>query len=332
MVKITSVYEEEYKNKIKQISPHEHILDSRQFDQGYIYEILLNANLMKKEMGKQKDLIGKIVAMLFYEPSTRTRFSFESAAKRLGAETISTENAKEFSSAAKGETLEDSIRITSGYSDFIVIRHPEDDSSVRAAMVSDVPIINAGSGKSQHPTQALLDVYTIYDHFGRLENIKTCVVGDLLNGRTVRSLVYLLSKFRGNEFYFVAPKFLMPPKDLTDHIEEAGLNHTKTGSLLDALSWADVVYMTRTQLERMTDTEKEELKAYEKEYGRLAITPENIINMPEKSILLHPLPRVGEIDPRIDTDPRARYFEQAKNGLYVRMAILSTLNRHNGKS
>jgi aspartate carbamoyltransferase catalytic subunit len=323
--KMVSVDDLEYKNAIKHISPYEHVLDSRQFDREYIDKIMMLTARMKQNNGKSpRELEGKIVAMLFYEPSTRTRFSFESAAKRLGAETISTENAKEFSSAIKGETLEDSIRITSGYVDYIVMRHPDDDSSYRAARSSEVPIINAGSGKAQHPTQALLDVYTIYENLGRLEDLNVCVVGDLLNGRTVSSLVYLLSKYKGNSFCFVSPPNLRVKPGLKEHLEQegfsAGAGYRETDDLDEALREADVVYMTRIQKERMSPEE------YEGSKGRFIINTANIQQMKEDSILMHPLPRVDEISQEVDSDPRAKYFEQAKNGLYVRMALLRTLN------
>ncbi len=245
-----SIDSEEYKAAIKALSPHRHIIDSRQFNPRYIYEIISLTDQMKEGSAEYASLLkGKIVAMLFYEPSTRTRFSFESAAKRLGAETISTENAKEFSSAAKGETLEDSIKVVSGYADFIVMRHPADESSYQAAIVSKVPVINAGSGKAQHPTQALLDIYTIYENKNTLEDLNICVVGDLFYGRTVASLVYLMSKFRGNNFSFVSPEGLRIKPGLKEHLEEEKCLYTETDDLESALKTADIVYMTRVQKE-----------------------------------------------------------------------------------
>ncbi len=182
------------------------LITSEELNKKNLFEIFkLSDNIRKNSLDYSNELDGKIVAMFFHEPSTRTRLSFESAVLRLGGEVITTENAKEFSSASKGETIEDSMKVISAYADFIILRHYEDNSSERAITSSSVPVINAGSGKSQHPTQSLLDSYTIYQNFGKLSNLKIAFVGDLLRGRTVDSLVQLLSKFEGNEFYFVAP-------------------------------------------------------------------------------------------------------------------------------
>ena len=184
----------------KKISPKEHILMSQQFSIEYIEEVFKLTDSIKKSNAKgfSDVLKGKVIAMLFYEPSTRTRFSFESAVLRLGGSCITTENAKEFSSASKGETIEDTFKMINNYADFVVMRHYEDDSSERAVKVAKIPLINAGSGKSQHPTQALLDIYTIYENFKSLENLNVAVVGDLLRGRTCDSLIYLLSKYNIN--------------------------------------------------------------------------------------------------------------------------------------
>src|SRR5213082_4268526 len=183
-----------------------HVVESQQFSRALLEELFLRSDEIKREphhfIGR---LAGQVMAALFYEPSTRTRLSFEAAMLRLGGSTMGTDNAREFSSAAKGETLEDSMRIVSGYSDVIVLRHNEEGAARRAAAVSDVPVINAGDGKGQHPTQALLDVYTIRDEIGRLDGIQVAMVGDLANGRTARSLAYLLSKFRDVTVWFVAP-------------------------------------------------------------------------------------------------------------------------------
>jgi aspartate carbamoyltransferase catalytic subunit len=307
------------------ISPYSHILESQQFDIPFIEEVLRNTKLMKERRERvSHELSDKVVAMLFYEPSTRTRFSFESAAKRLGAQTISTENAKEFSSAAKGETLQDSIRMVSGYADFIIIRHYDNDSSEIAASVSDVPVINAGSGTGQHPTQALLDIYTIHENFGRLSNLKICLVGDLLHGRTVNSLVYLLAKFKGNEFYFVAPESFKVKDGIKEHLLETGHRFEESEDLSHALKICDVVYMTRVQKERFDD-----MKEFDKIKGRFVIDRTNIGLMKPSALLLHPLPRVDEINPEVDNDARSKYFDQARNGLYVRMALLKMLNDHN---
>lgn len=311
--------------KKERISPYKHIIESQQFDVDFLKKIFKETDYMKKnEHQVLKLLKGKIIAMLFYEPSTRTRFSFETAALRLGATTITTENAKEFSSASKGETLQDSIRIVSGYADFIVMRHYEDDSSEIAASVSSVPVINAGAGKGQHPTQALLDVYTIYENFSRLNNLKIALVGDLLRGRTVNSLVYILSKFKGNKFYFVSPENSRIKPGIKEHLEENNHEYEESEDLNEVLKEVDVVYMTRVQKERFDNPEE-----YQKAKGRFVINKSNIDLMKEDAIILHPLPRVDELACEIDDDKRAKYFEQAKNGLYVRMALLKVLNEHN---
>lgn len=305
----------------KKIDPYKHIVNSQQFDEDFIKKVFKLADYMKgHENEVEGELNHKIVSLLFYQPSTRTRFSFEAAAKLLGACTLMTESAELFSSVSKGETLEDTIKIVSGYSDFIVLRHKDNDSSEVAAGVSDVPVINAGSGTGQHPTQALLDLYTIYNNFGKTENLKIAFVGDLTRGRTVNSLVYLASKYKGNEFYFVSPDNCKVKEGIKEHLDEGKIKYVETDDLGEILKIADVVYMTRVQKEYFDD-----LKEYEKAKGQFIINKENIKLMKKDGILMHPLPRVDEISPEVDSDPRAKYFEQAQNGLYVRMAILKML-------
>ncbi|MGM5484035.1 MAG: aspartate carbamoyltransferase [Nanobdellota archaeon] len=309
----------------KEISPYKHIIESQQFDKEFLMKLFDKARYMKdNEKMNLDDLKGKIVAMLFYEPSTRTRFSFESAVSRLGGEKITTENAKEFSSVSKGETLQDTIKIISGYVDYIVIRHSDDDSAEKAAKVSSVPIINAGAGKGQHPTQALLDVYTIYEKFGRLENLEICLAGDLLRGRTVNSLVYLMSKFKGNKFYFVSPENSKAKKGIKEYLEKHGIKYEEYNELYNVLPKADIIYMTRVQKERFTSAEE-----YKKVKGKIKIDTHNIENMKKTSVIMHPLPRVDEISEEIDNDERSIYFEQAVNGKYIRMALLSIMDGFN---
>jgi aspartate carbamoyltransferase catalytic subunit len=257
------------------------------------------------------------MAALFYEPSTRTRLSFEAAMLRLGGRTMGTDNAREFSSAAKGETLEDTIRIVSGYADAIVLRHSEEGAARRAAMVSDVPVINAGDGKGQHPTQALLDVYTIKDELGRLDGVSVAMVGDLANGRTARSLAYLLSKYEGVAIWFVAPPEVAMRDDIKAHLDEHGVTWRETRELDEVLPQVDVVYQTRIQKERFADE-----AAYEALKGIYRIDPPALTRLRPDAIVMHPLPRVDEIAPEVDADPRAAYFRQARNGLYIRMALL----------
>ena len=298
-----------------------HVVESQQFSRALLEELFARADEMKREphrfIGR---LAGQVMAALFYEPSTRTRLSFEAAMLRLGGTTMGTDNAREFSSAAKGETLEDTIRIVSGYADVIVIRHNEEGAARRAAAVSSVPIINAGDGPGQHPTQALLDLYTIRDELNRIDGVRVAMVGDLANGRTVRSLTYLLSKFMDIKVWFVAPPQVAMGEDLKTHLDENGVPWVETQDLNAALPEVDVVYMTRIQKERFADPE-----AYNAVKGVYRMDREAAALMRKYAILMHPLPRVDEIAPEVDDDPRAAYFRQARNGLHVRMALLDRL-------
>lgn len=298
-----------------------HIIEAQQFDVPTLQKLFEVAEQMEKvvERGGITDYHNRIMATLFYEPSTRTRFSFETAMRRLGGDVISTENAGEFSSAAKGETLEDTIRILNGYADVIVIRHKEVGSARRAAAVSRVPILNAGDGAGQHPTQALLDLYTIRKEIGSIDGLRIAMVGDLANGRTVRSLAYLLSKFSGVKMYFVAPPLLKMKEDILEHLREHHVWFTEESALDKVLPEVDVVYQTRVQKERFGDR----IADYEKCRGVYVINAETLRRMKTKSIVMHPLPRLDEITMEVDADPRAAYFRQAQNGLYVRMALLT---------
>ena len=298
-----------------------HVVESQQFSRALLEELFARADEMKREphrfIGR---LAGQVMAALFYEPSTRTRLSFEAAMLRLGGTTMGTDNAREFSSVAKGETLEDTIRIVSGYADVIVIRHNEEGAARRAASISSVPVINAGDGPGQHPTQALLDLYTIRDELNRIDGVRVAMVGDLANGRTVRSLTYLLSKFQDIKVWFVAPPQVAMGEDLKTHLDENGVPWVETQDLNAALPEVDVVYMTRIQKERFADPE-----AYNAVKGVYRMDREAAALMRKYAILMHPLPRVDEIAPEVDDDPRAAYFRQARNGLHVRMALLDRL-------
>ena len=309
---------------MEKFNPYEHIVEAQQFDEDFLLKLFEEADIMK-ELDKKDELPAslknRVVAMLFYEPSTRTRFSFETAVLKLGGKTISTENAREFSSVSKGESLKDSIKVIGDYADFIVMRHHEAGSAIEAAMISKKPIINAGDGKGQHPTQALLDVYTIYKKFGRLNNLKIAMVGDLSRGRTVRSLSYLLSKFKGNKLYFVSPENSKMGEDILKHLNEKNIEFNETEDLKKVLPDVDVVYMTRVQKERF-----ESLEEYEKVKDFYIIDKENIQLMKSDAILLHPLPRINEISTDVDGDNRCMIFEQARNGLYIRMALLKLIN------
>ncbi len=304
--------------------PLDHVVESQQFDRELLETVFQTANQMKADLlGERKfakKLEGKIMASLFYESSTRTRFSFESAMLRLGGSIITTENAREFSSAAKGESLSDSTKIISGYADIIVMRHNEAGSAVRAAEVSSIPIINAGDGAGQHPTQALLDMYTIVDTFQELNNFKIAMVGDLRYGRTVRSLSYLLTKYENIEIIFVSPPVCKMEGDIKEYLDKNNIAWHEETDLALIAPLVDCIYMTRIQKERFHSVED-----YQAAASRYILTPELVKNMKSESIIMHPLPRVDEIPKEVDTDPRARYFEQAQNGVYIRMALLYLL-------
>jgi aspartate carbamoyltransferase catalytic subunit len=295
-----------------------HVVESQQFSRPLMEDIFERTDRLRSDPHRAAGrLQGRVMAALFYEPSTRTRLSFEAAMLRLGGSSMGTDNAKEFSSASKGETLEDTIRIVSGYADTIVLRHPEEGAAARAAAVSDVPVINGGDGRGQHPTQALLDVYTIADELGRIDGVRVAMVGDLANGRTVRSLAYLLSKFKDVELVFVAPPQVRMGEDITRHLTEHGVAWRQSEDLDAVLPEVDVVYQTRIQKERFDD-EREYLAVK----GVYVVDEKAMARLSKSAIVMHPLPRVDEIERRVDADPRAAYFRQARNGMYVRMALL----------
>ena len=297
-----------------------HFIESQQLDKQTIFSLFKKADELEKS--NKKMFSKKILATLFYEPSTRTRLSFESAMLKLGGNIISTENAKEFSSAIKGESLEDTIRIISSYADIIVLRHFEEGAAKVAASVSYVPIINGGDGSGQHPTQALLDIYTIWKEIGRIEDLTVVMVGDLKHGRTVRSLCYLLGKFNGIKIIFVAPKHLLIKDDIKEYLKRHNVEFEEQTELDRYLPKADVVYMTRIQKERMSNEE------YQSAKEMYSITDESLKLLNKNARLLHPLPHIEEIKLSLKTeqeDKRVAYFRQAKNGLYVRMALLSYL-------
>jgi aspartate carbamoyltransferase catalytic subunit len=298
-----------------------HVIESQQFSRTVLEDLLAHADEIKREPHHFSGrLSGRVMAALFYEPSTRTRLSFEAAMLRLGGQTMGTDNAREFSSAAKGETLEDTIQIVGGYADVIVLRHYEEGAAKRAAAISAIPVINAGDGPGQHPTQALLDLYTIRDELGKVDGIRVAMVGDLANGRTVRSLTYLLSKFRDIKVWFVSPPQVAMRPDLKAHLDEHHIPWVETEDLESVLPEVDVVYQTRIQKERFTD-----LDAYNAIKGVYRIDNNSLALMRKYAIVMHPLPRVDEIAPEVDADPRAAYFRQARNGMHIRMALLDRL-------
>ncbi len=300
-----------------------HIIKAQQFNRRLLDRIFKVAAEMEKInlAGGSNILKGKIMATIFYEPSTRTRLSFEAAMAKLGGEIISTESAKEFSSAAKGESLEDTIRIIGNYADIIVLRHYESGAAERAAKVSPVPIINAGDGPGQHPTQALLDIYTIYKEIGHIDGISIAMVGDLAYSRTVRSLAYLLTKYQEIKMYFVAPDVVQMRDDIKDYLLKHKVFFAEESNLEKVASKVDVIYQTRIQKERFG----ENIEDYEKAKDKYIIDKHILKIMKKDAIIMHPLPRVNEISPEVDTDRRAAYFRQAQNGLYIRMALLKMI-------
>ncbi|KAK9828461.1 hypothetical protein WJX72_000131 [[Myrmecia] bisecta] len=273
---------------------------------------------IKPRSPESQVLSGYIMSTLFYEPSTRTRLSFESAMTRLGGTVLSTESAGEFSSAAKGESLEDTIRTIEGYADCIVLRHFQAGAAKKAAAAASVPILNAGDGPGQHPTQALLDMYTIQREVGRLDNIRIGLVGDLANGRTVRSLAFLLSMYDNVKMYFVSPDIVRMKDDIKGFLTSKNVDWEEVDDLSQVTADVDVLYQTRIQKERFADRPDD----YEKARGKYIIDNQTLKLLRKDAVIMHPLPRVDEIKPEVDSDPRAAYFRQAKNGLYIRMALL----------
>ena len=266
----------------------------------------------------QKILDDYVVATLFFEPSTRTRLSFESAATRLSARVIGfTDSAS--SSVQKGETLKDTILTVSNYSDIIVMRHPREGSARYASEVSPVPIINAGDGANQHPTQTLLDMYSIKKTQGRLDNIDIAFVGDLKYGRTVHSLCQALSNFN-TRFHFISPASLKLPANVIKHIEDRGLEYKEYNEMQGVIPEADILYMTRIQKERFSDPIE-----YEKVKNAYVLTISMLDDARESMRVLHPLPRVNEIEEEVDDSPKAYYFQQAENGVFVRQALLTSI-------
>ncbi len=300
----------------------QHVIESQQFTLPMLKELFDLADQMEHivERGGTLDYQQRIMASLFYEPSTRTRFSFESAMLRLGGKIMSTERAQDFSSVSYGESLEDTIRVVGNYADVIVLRHNQIGGAKRAAALSSIPVINAGDGKGgQHPTQALLDLYTIYKEIKTINGVKVALVGNLFDGRTVRSLAYLLGKFERVKIYFVAPPTLQMKQDMLDYLERHDVWYTLESDLTKILPEVDVVYMTRMEEEKLPAA------SIEAPFTRYFIDEDSLKFLRPSAILLHPLPRLNEISPAIDSDPRSAYFRQTKNGVLVRMALLASV-------
>ena len=295
------------------------ILHGNQFSKEDIKAILQVAAGFEKDL-QNKDslplLPGKIMAALFFEPSTRTRLSFETAMLRLGGGVISVASA-ESSSVAKGETVVDTAQTVAQYADVIVMRHPRIGSAKEAADAVSIPVLNGGDGAGQHPTQALQDIYTIQKEVGSLNDLSISLVGDLKNGRTVHALVELLSLFKARLF-LVSPALLRIPEEISSRLKAKGLAIIETEDMAEAASHSDLVYMTRIQKERFAN-----ISDYEGVKGSYIINAKFLEGLKKKITILHPLPRVDEIHPEVDAYPGAAYFRQVRNGVYVRMALLA---------
>jgi aspartate carbamoyltransferase catalytic subunit len=297
-----------------------HVIESQQFTVPLLMELFERTRAMERVLarGGTRDYEDRVMATLFYKSSTRTRFSFESAMYRLGGRVLSTEQAGEFSSEIAGEQLEDTIRIIANYSDAIVLRHHEEGGAKRAAAVSSVPVINAGDGTGgQHPTQALLDLYTIWNECHTLDGLSVALIGALDQGRTARSLAYLLGKFERTKLYFIAPEEMQIRPDILEYLDERDVSYELLADATKALATADVVYQTRIDRDRLQRTDVN--------LARYNIDAQVLRTLKPDAIIMHPLPRSVEIDPAVDSDPRAAYFRQARNGLTVRMALLTML-------
>lgn len=287
-------------------------------DLEYIFGVAHEMRGMVERIGTFDLLKGKILANLFYEPSTRTSSSFTAAMERLGGSVIPINEVK-YSSVSKGESLPDTIRTLECYADVIVLRHPETGSAAIAAKAARKPVINAGDGVGEHPTQALLDTFTIFEELGVgvVDGMTVTMLGDLKYGRTVHSLARLLSLYKV-KLNYVSPEILRMPKEVMDEVGEKGIPQAEYGSLAKVLPETDVLYVTRVQKERFADPAD-----YEKVKGAYVIDPEIMKAAKKEMIVMHPLPRVGEISVDFDDDPRAAYFRQMEYGLYVRMALLA---------
>ncbi|MEI6349249.1 MAG: aspartate carbamoyltransferase [Bacteroidota bacterium] len=266
----------------------------------------------------QKIAEGKVISTLFFEPSTRTRLSFESAANKLGARIIGFSEATN-SAVAKGESLSDTIRTVANYSDLIVMRHPIEGSARYASEVAKVPVINAGDGANQHPSQCLLDLYTIRQTQGTLDNLHIALVGDLKYGRTVHSLVEAMCKFN-TTFHLVSPEELKLPRSVKAHIKDHNLNYYQYNDMMEVIDKVDILYMTRIQRERFQDQLE-----YERVKNVFVLSNKMLMNSRQNLKILHPLPRVNEISMDVDSNPKAYYFEQALNGVYVRQALIASI-------
>jgi aspartate carbamoyltransferase len=297
-----------------------HVLKVAQFtreDLDRVFAVAGEMQEMVRSAGGSDLLKGKVLANMFYEPSTRTSCSFMAAMQRLGGQVIPINEAKN-SSVAKGESIADTAVTLGCYADVMVIRNPEVGSAAEAAAHAGIPVLNAGDGVGEHPTQALLDTFTIRQELGRLDDLAVTLLGDLKNGRTVHSLARLLTRFGGIKLNYVAPESLRMPQDVVDEVAAAGVSQAMYEELDQVLPTTDVLYVTRIQRERFTDPAD-----YEKVKDVFVVTPATLARAKEHMIVMHPLPRVNEITVEVDQDPRAAYFRQMEYGMYVRMALLA---------
>jgi aspartate carbamoyltransferase catalytic subunit len=282
-----------------------------------IFGVAEDMRTMVERVGSLDILRGRIIACLFYEPSTRTSSSFIAATERLGGQVIPI-NEVRYSSVTKGESLRDTVRTLECYADVIVLRHPETGSAAVAADVARKPVINAGDGTGEHPTQALLDIFTIKEELGTIDGLTVTMLGDLKYGRTVHSLAKLLAQFDDVRINFVCPDLLRVPQQTIDFLRQKQVPIAQSSSLDPVLGQTDVLYVTRVQKERFEDADE-----YEQVKGSYVVNAQTLRRAKERMIVMHPLPRIGEIAEEIDSDPRAAYFRQMENGLYIRMALLA---------
>jgi aspartate carbamoyltransferase catalytic subunit len=296
---------------------NKNIISISDLSRSELEQIVMRARMMKTEP-QSRWLTGKVIASCFFEASTRTRLSFETAIQRQGGTIIGFADSTNTSMGKKGETLSDSIRMISSYADAIVMRHPQEGSARLASEVATVPVVNGGDGSNQHPSQTLLDLFTIHECQGRLENLTVTFVGDLKYGRTVHSLAQALSLFECR-FQFIAPDALAMPDYLLRELDSKNIDYSRVSSLEEAIPNSDILYMTRVQKERFDPTEYMHLAS------QYILSTDLLKNAPEHLRILHPLPRVDEIPFEVDSTPFAYYFQQAENGVYARQALLALI-------
>ncbi|UGA54490.1 aspartate carbamoyltransferase [Vibrio sp. DW001] len=294
-----------------------HIISIPEFQRNELELIVETAGKLKSEPNPEL-LKNKVIASCFFEPSTRTRLSFETAIQRLGGTVIGFDNGGNTSLAKKGETLADSVQVISSYVDAFVMRHPQEGAARLASEFSNgIPVINGGDGANQHPTQTLLDLFSIYETQGRLDNLNVALVGDLKYGRTVHSLTQALAKFENNRFFFIAPDVLAMPDYICEELDNAGIPYSLHTEMDDVIPELDILYMTRVQKERFDESEYAHIKS------AFILSAEQLSDARENMKVLHPLPRVDEIANDVDKTKHAYYFQQAENGVYAREALLA---------